>query len=66
MSAPIQMQGPYRRTRTQRLRRAIGRAAWALWFGGWAGICLLALVLAMVVAGIPFIAGVLSVHLPAI
>lgn len=60
MSAPIQLQGPYRRTRTQRLRRAIGRCAWAVWLSAWLGVAMLALVLAMLIAGLPFIAGVLS------
>lgn len=60
MTAPIQMQGPYRRTRTQRLRRAIGRSAWAAWLSAWLGVAMLALVAALLIAGLPFIAGVLS------
>ncbi|MGP1682287.1 MAG: hypothetical protein ACTS8S_08180 [Giesbergeria sp.] len=60
MSAPIQLQHIPRRTRTQRLRRAIGRSAWAAWLGAWVGVAMLALVAALLIVCLPFIAGVLS------
>lgn len=60
MSAPIRLDGPYRRTLQQRLRRAMAKSAWAAWLSAWLGVAMLALVLAMLIAGLPFIAGVLS------
>lgn len=60
MTAPIQLQGPYRRTLQQRLRRAMLKSAWAAWLGAWVDVAMLALVLAVVVAGLPFITGVIS------
>lgn len=64
MTAPIQLDGPYRRTRTQRLRRAIARWSVRQWLGAWLEMALLAIVAIALVAGLPFAAGVLSAYLP--
>lgn len=65
MTAPIQLDGPYRRqTLRRRMRRAAAQSPVAAWLRAWLGIAFLLLVLALLVAGVPFIAGVLSAYLP--
>lgn len=66
MSAPIQLFGPYRarRTRLARLHRALSRWALRHWLGAWLEMALLAVAVAALVAGVPFLAGVLSAYLP--
>lgn len=66
MSPPIHLDGPYRRSRTRRLRRALAHWSVRQWLGAWLEVALLGVVVAAVVAGIPFIAGVLSAYLPAL
>jgi len=63
MSAPVQMDGPYRRSRTRRLRRALRASAVAAWVSAWLGIAMLALVCVALVVGMPFLAGLLSAYL---
>lgn len=64
MTAPIQLQHIPRRTRAQRLRRAVGKSAWAAWLSAWVGVAMLLLVLALLVVGLPFIAGLATGLLP--
>ena len=45
------------------MRRAVAKSPVAAWLRAWLGIALLLIVLALIVAGLPFIAGVLSTHL---
>lgn len=59
MSTPIQLQCIPGGTRAQRIRRA----AWAKRFRTSAVLLLLTLALAIVVAGLPFIAGAISAAL---
>lgn len=56
MSAPIQLYGPYRRSRSRRNPTARALLAWL-------GAAALALVAAALVVGLPFAAGVLSAYL---
>lgn len=60
MSPPIHLDGPYRRSRARRLRRALRTTAVAAWVSAWLGIAMLALVCVALVVGMPFIAGALS------
>lgn len=64
MTAPIQLDGPYRRPRVQRLRRALARWSVRHWLAAWLEMALLAIVAIALVAGLPFAAGVLSAYLP--
>ncbi len=59
MTAPIQLYGPYRNRRS-RLRRALARWYLRHWLGAWFEMALLAIAVGALVAGVPFLAGVLS------
>ncbi len=56
MTAPIQLYGPYRRSRLRRNPTARALLAWL-------GVAALALVAAALVVGLPFAVGVLSAYL---
>lgn len=66
MSAPIQLFGPYRsrHKRLSRLRRVLARWSVRQWLGAWLEVAVLAIVVAAVVVGLPFVAGVLTAYLP--
>lgn len=65
MSAPIHLDGPYR-PRRSRLLRALTRFALRQWIAAWLELTAVAIVLALLVAGMPFIAGALSAYLPGV
>lgn len=66
MTAPIQLDGPYRsrRNRMTRLRRALVHWQARQWLGAWLEVAVLAIVVAAVVVGLPFVARVLTAYLP--
>ena len=65
MTAPIQLFGPYRsrHKRRSRLRRSLARWFLRQWLGTYLQRALLAIAVGALVAGMPFLAGVLSARL---